>query len=113
MLEDVVTRQAATSHGRTEFEAVLVHVKAYNRDKGRHARPSCFISYAWSDETHRQWVSKLARDLRNGEVEVVFDQWENLTIGASLTDFVDRVDTCDFIAIIGTPGVLCETPYIY
>lgn len=102
-LRNAVNLNAATSQGRTEFETALVHVKAHIRDTARRGRPSCFISYAWADEKHRQWVTGLAADLKNAEVDVILDQWDNLAIGSSLTDFVDRVDHSDFVALIGTP----------
>jgi small GTP-binding protein len=89
---------------RTAFEAALVSVKAHIRDSGRAQRPVCFISYAWGDRLHEQWVLRLADDLKHGEVDVLLDRWHNPP-GSSISDYVDRIDAADFVAVVGTQAL--------
>ena len=35
-----------------------------------------FISYKWEDDAHREWVGKLATDLRAAGVGAMPDRWE-------------------------------------
>lgn len=35
-----------------------------------------FISYAWDSEEHKNWVLKLASDLRRHGVDTILDQWD-------------------------------------
>jgi GTPase SAR1 family protein len=103
-LKSAVEEEAGVSSARREFEAALVHVKRYA--KGRGKMPSCFLSYSWEDDEHRRWVTRLATDMAKADVDVIYDQWDNLEIGSNLASFVDRVFACDFVALIGTPGYL-------
>ena len=60
------------------------------RPEKRKKRPTCFISYAWGERTHEQWVEKpLARDLQNAGIEVILDRWHN-TPGRSIVKFIER-----------------------
>ncbi|MCM1141204.1 MAG: toll/interleukin-1 receptor domain-containing protein [Muribaculum sp.] len=62
-----------------------------------------FISYSWeNDESHQQWVLKLADDLNRMGVFVLLDQY--LLEGYSLTHFMDKgLDVADKVIVIGTP----------
>ncbi len=66
--------------------------------------PECFISYAWGVTEHERWVEKrLAADLQKAGVGVVLDKWENSRIGSSILRFVERIEECDRVIVVGTP----------
>jgi hypothetical protein len=88
---------------RTAFESALVRVKAVVRDEKKTA-PSCFVSYAWGDAGQERWVRGLANDLMNAGVEVILDRKDNPQIGASVARFISRIETSDFVAVVGTPS---------
>jgi len=46
------------------------------RVKRRGRGPSCFISYAWDNKAHENWVAKLAEALAANGVRVHVDFWE-------------------------------------
>lgn len=48
-----------------------------------------FISYSWDNESHKDWVLKLASDLRRHGVDVVLDQWD-LRLGDDLAFFMEQ-----------------------
>lgn len=65
--------------------------------------PKTFISYAWENDEHRNWVRMFAERLRNDGVEVILDQW-HLTPGDQLPEFMERsIRENDFVLIICTP----------
>lgn len=88
---------------RTAFESALVRVKAVVRDEKKSA-PSCFVSYAWGEAEQERWVRGLANDLMNAGVEVILDRKDNPQIGASVARFISRIETSDFVAVVGTPS---------
>lgn len=51
--------------------------------------PKVFISYSHDDESHRNWVLKLATHLRSRGVDVIFDQWD-LRLGYDLPMFMEQ-----------------------
>jgi hypothetical protein len=89
---------------RTTYESALSSVKKFVLDKGQRTKQSCFISYAWGDPEHEHWVLRLGNDLRKADLTVVLDQWDSAAFGTSLTRFINRIDECDFILAVGTPG---------
>lgn len=48
-----------------------------------------FISYAWDNEVHKEWVLKLASDLRRHGVDVILDQWD-ARLGNDLSFFMEQ-----------------------
>jgi len=57
------------------------------------SNPQAFISYAWTDDEHQQWVLNLATDLReNGGVDVVLDKWD-LREGHDVYAFMEKMKT--------------------
>jgi hypothetical protein len=67
-------------------------------------RPECFISYAWGEPLHERWVERnLATDLQKAGINVVLDRWENARVGASVSRFVERIEKCDRVVVVGTP----------
>jgi small GTP-binding protein len=88
---------------RSRFEQVLFRLKSYVTEH-RIAPPECFISYAWGNPDHEQWVERnLATDLQKAGINVILDKWENRRIGSSIARFVERVEECDQIVVVGTP----------
>lgn len=51
--------------------------------------PKAFISYAWTNEEFRQWVIRLANDLRARGIDVVLDAWD-LKPGHELYHFMEQ-----------------------
>lgn len=51
--------------------------------------PIVFISYSHDDELHKEWVLKLATNLRYHGVDVILDQWD-LKIGSDLRFFMEQ-----------------------
>jgi small GTP-binding protein len=98
-----VNEERVLASRRTAFESATVRVKALARDEKK-KRPSCFISYAWGDETQERWVRGLAKDLENAGVKVIFDRKDNSQIGANVARFVSRIEQSDFIVVVGTPS---------
>ncbi len=67
------------------------------------AIPRVFISYAWENDSHKNWVKQLAVRLRKDGVETILDQWE-LVPGDQLAAFMEKsVRTSDFVLIVCTP----------
>ena len=103
----VTTMERGVALLRTSFEAAMVRVKTLFKDQENGSkRISIFISYAWGDADQERWVLRLATDLRNAEFDVVFDQWHNVGIGASISKFVERSAASDFVLVVGTPRYL-------
>lgn len=88
---------------RSRFEQVLFRLKAHVTEQ-KIPSPECFISYAWGNPHHEQWVERnLATDLQKAGVTVILDRWENARIGASVPRFVERVGKSDLVIVVGTP----------
>jgi GTPase SAR1 family protein len=89
---------------RSRFEQAAFRVMSYVK-KQRRKRPECFISYAWGDQAHERWVERnLATDLQKAGIAVLLDKWENAQIGASVMRFIERIEECDKIIVVGTPA---------
>lgn len=50
--------------------------------------PSVFLSYSHDSQAHKDWVRKLAEDLRSQGVDATLDQWD-LRAGADLVAFME------------------------
>ncbi|HWW74817.1 MAG TPA: toll/interleukin-1 receptor domain-containing protein, partial [Pyrinomonadaceae bacterium] len=98
-----LSQEQERARRRTAFESALVRVKAVVRDERKEA-PSCFVSYAWGDGGQERWVRGLSRNLENAGVRVILDQKDNPQIGANVGRFVSRIEGCDFVVAVGTPG---------
>jgi hypothetical protein len=65
--------------------------------------PTVFISYAWEDAAHHDWVRNLAERLTADGVRVRLDQWE-LGVGDNVGTFIDgAIRESDFVLCICTP----------
>jgi hypothetical protein len=67
--------------------------------------PTCFLSYAWENDAHVQWVARLAHDLQSTfGVAVILDAWA-LRPGDSITQFMENsIQDADFVAMVLTPA---------
>jgi hypothetical protein len=64
--------------------------------------PRVFVSYSWESESHKEWVLRLATDLRRSGVDVVLDRWV-LRPGDDLAAFMDSaVTSADFLLLVCT-----------
>lgn len=99
----LVDRDQALITMRTSYETALSSIKKFVQER-KSAAPTCFISYAWGNEVQSRWVLTLADDLRKADLGVVIDQLDNTVFGASVPDFINSIEKCDFILVIGTPA---------
>ncbi|HEX8501063.1 MAG TPA: diguanylate cyclase [Pyrinomonadaceae bacterium] len=89
---------------RAAYDKALRWVKDYVAARGRADRPpTCFISYAWSTREADEWAAALAGDLRDAGIKPILDRRDNAAIGSNIPRFISRIETCDFIVVIGTP----------
>lgn len=65
-----------------------------------------FISYAWDSEEHKNWVLKLASDLRTHGVDVILDQWD-ARLGNDLSFFMEHGLTSSHFVIC-----VCSDKYV-
>lgn len=65
-----------------------------------------FVSYAWDDEEHKNWVLKLASDLRRHGVDAILDQWD-ARLGNDLPYFMEQGLTKSHIVIC-----VCSDKYV-
>lgn len=62
-----------------------------------------FISYAWENEEHREWVKALADRLLSDGIDAVLDQYD-LELGDRLPQFMEQsVKSSDYVLIVCTP----------
>jgi len=88
---------------RSQFEQAIFQVQSYVESQ-KLPRPGCFISYAWGNKEQERWVERsLAIDLQKAGIGVVLDRWENERVGASVSRFVERIERCDRVIMVGTP----------
>ena len=99
----VAVRDAtAIADRRTEYEAAVSWIKGFRRERGGATMPTCFLSYAWGDPHHERWIEDLGDHLLQADITVILDRWHN-TPGTSISDFIKRINECDFVCAIGTP----------
>ncbi|MCK4820066.1 toll/interleukin-1 receptor domain-containing protein [bacterium] len=68
------------------------------------AEPSCFISYSWDSEEHREWVRLLAEKLQRNGVLARLDQWD-VALGDDLTTYMETaIRESNFIILVCTPN---------
>ena len=97
--DDFTTLAAVESPGSAHDSSVRT---AMNLGKGRDMK-SAFISYSWDDDSHREWVRRLAERLRADGVNVSIDRWATVP-GDQLPAFMERaIRDNEFVVIICTP----------
>lgn len=67
--------------------------------------PKAFISYSWDNEDHKNWVARLAADLRGHGIDCILDQWD-ARAGEDLPKFMEQMDT-------GSDYVICIVSQAY
>src|SRR5882762_10367494 len=73
---------------------------------GRFMVPKAFISYSHDSSAHKDWVLKLASDLRTKGIDVVLDQWD-LVAGQDVSLFMQRgISEADRVIMI------CSSDYV-
>ena len=98
-----VESQRRAAEERTRFEQAVYRVRAYVEAE-KMVPPATFISYAWGVAAQERWVEKrLAADLQKAGIEVVLDRWHSAQIGMSVARFVERIEECDRVVMVGTP----------
>jgi GTPase SAR1 family protein len=98
-----VDEQRWFAEQRTRFEQAVFRLSSYAESQ-KLARPECFVSYAWGERERERWVERnLATDLQKAGIGVVLDRWENERVGASVARFVERIEACDRVIVVGTP----------
>jgi GTPase SAR1 family protein len=101
--EAEVQTQRSIAEQRTHFEQAIFRLQSYLKQQGIKP-PECFISYAWGQPQDERWVERnLAADLQKAGIDLVLDRWENAKIGASVARFVERIEKCDRVIVVGTP----------
>lgn len=69
----------------------------------RVSAPTVFVSYAWEDDAHRDWVASLSEKLRGDGINVRLDRWE-LGPGHDLLQFMEQaIRESDFVLVVCTP----------
>jgi small GTP-binding protein len=97
-----VDSQRLAAEQRTRFEQAVFRIRTYMAEQ-KIIPPEAFISYAWGVPEHEHWVEKwLATDLQKAGIRVVLDRWEN-RIGSNIMRFVERIEDCGQVIVIGTP----------
>lgn len=69
--------------------------------------PKLFISYSWSSPDHEQWVIKLATELRESGIDVIFDKWD-LKEGHDAHAFMEKMVTDPSIKKV---AIVCDRIY--
>lgn len=102
-VQSEVETQRRTAEQRTRFEQAVFRLQAYVVEQ-KITPAECFISYAWGVPEHERWVEKrLARDLQKAGINVLLDKWENIRVGSSIMRFVEQIEECHQVVVIGTP----------
>jgi len=98
---EATKEQQKVARRRTAYEAALVQIKRLVARPEK--APTCFLSYAWGDRQHEEWVRNLAGDLRGAGIEPVLDREREGAI-SSIPRFLELSAETDFVACIGTPA---------
>ncbi|HEX3653829.1 MAG TPA: toll/interleukin-1 receptor domain-containing protein [Rhizomicrobium sp.] len=70
------------------------------------APPKVFISYSHDSQLHKEWVLRLATDLRVSGIDVTLDQWD-LSLGQDMSMFMQ-----DGIALSDRVILICSDSYV-
>ncbi|WP_321428434.1 toll/interleukin-1 receptor domain-containing protein [uncultured Methanolobus sp.] len=73
-------------------------------DTNKESNPTCFISYSWDNEEHKEWVMYLASRLQSNGIKVTLDEW-HLQAGGDLHLFMEEsIRNCNYVVIVLTPN---------
>jgi hypothetical protein len=71
--------------------------------------PSVFLSYTHESTEHKQWVARLATDLRLNGVNALLDQWE-CEPGTDLSRYMERgIADSDRVVLVCTPSYAAKS----
>lgn len=82
-----------SSRGKRELEAM--------RAQGR--APKVFVSYSHESARHKNWVLRLASDLRKRGVDAILDLWD-LKPGQDVATFMEHLASVDRVVIVCSEG---------
>lgn len=93
--------------GSARIDVRLAYFLCTGKSFKENAEKKVFISYSWDNESHKKWVSDLAKNLSDHFL-VEFD--ETLTIGMSPENYMKQnILSSDFVIIVFTPQYLEKT----
>lgn len=70
--------------------------------------PKVFVSYSHDSEPHKEWVLKLATDLRANGVDAILDTWD-LALGQDIAAFMDEgITASDRVLLVCTTGYVAK-----
>ena len=70
--------------------------------------PKIFISYAWTNPHHENWVLQLATDLRNEGIDAILDKWD-LNLGNDTLPFMEQMVNDDTVKKV---LMICDKNYV-
>jgi len=72
--------------------------------------PKVFISYSWDNDSHVEWVLKLASQLTYNGVDVLFDKWDIAKFGKPLPNFMEQsISKAQRVICVMTPNYKKKT----
>ncbi|HEU4404451.1 MAG TPA: toll/interleukin-1 receptor domain-containing protein [Polyangiaceae bacterium] len=88
-----------TSERAIALSTVSDKVHAMSEKSEASQSPKVFVSYSYDSPEHKEWVRKLATDLRSMGIDIVLDQWEPL--GTDLARFMEQsVSTSNRVILV-------------
>lgn len=108
-----IKRYGSLSAFGREYRATLLTLRSFRKffenlpdsqvtERAATNKTTVFISYAWDNDEHKNWVRQLAAQLRNDGIDVTLDQW-HLVPGDQLPEFMERsVRDSDYVLIVCT-----------
>jgi hypothetical protein len=88
---------------QTKRQNLNIAAKFRAASSGAIMNPTVFMSYAWENDDHTEWVKDLAIRLRGDGVDVLLDRW-HVPPGGDLTAFMEQsLHRSSFVLLICTP----------
>ncbi|MBS0358217.1 MAG: HEAT repeat domain-containing protein [Proteobacteria bacterium] len=82
-----------------------------NQKSPREKKISCFISYAWDTEEHKQWVERLAYDLTASGITVLLDKF-TIDVSANLEQALEKeIRLADAVLVVGSKSYKEKTEW--
>lgn len=71
------------------------------------SKKKIYISYSWEEKENKRWIIRLKNDLRDENLEIIFDQDELDKGTVNIDRFIsDNMSDADFIVIVITPSYI-------
>ncbi len=88
-----------------EYQSAMAEVRLMEKFQSNFSNnPTCYITYAWGIQEEENWVKDFVKELEKQGIELFFDKWSN-SPGASLPRFIDNIEKCNLVVIVGTPNL--------